>query len=123
MTGTDLSDEYIDVANRLTQLLNMQFEKLIPAPKTSHIVPNTFPHLEARDVRGYVLREGWRSEVALGNTVQETNRTRPDQPGFRWKSVQSTSHEDAGRLTGIPETPCPLVWNLTGANVTDTVNA
>ena len=55
----------------------------------------------------------WRLEI---RSRRLTGRGRT-MPGFRWKSVQSTSHEDAGRLTGIPKTPYPLVRNLRGATV------
>jgi hypothetical protein len=40
------------------------------------------------------LRKGWRSEVASGNTVQKTNRTRPDQTVLRWSTVLSTYYSD-----------------------------
>ena len=35
--------------------------------------------------------------MALGNTVQEPNRTQPDQTVPRWGTALSASNEDAGR--------------------------
>jgi hypothetical protein len=62
--------------------------------KTPSYTALTLPHREMRDVRSNALRKGWRSEMAFGNTVQKTNRTRPDQTVLRWSTVQSTYYSD-----------------------------
>jgi hypothetical protein len=54
-----------------------------------------------RDVRGNALRKGGRSEVASGNTVQKTNRTRPDQTVLRWSTALSAYCNDQFVHVGV----------------------
>jgi hypothetical protein len=69
-------------------------QETYPRTLNPSYTPLTLPHREMRDVRGNALRKGWRSEMAFGNTVQETNRTRPDQTVLRWSTALSAYCND-----------------------------